>query len=362
MYRSRDRRHVMRMVVVCTLLAATSCDRAPATAPTPSGLDPSALRALVQDVRAGTFGEIRSLLVATGGEAPAEYYFEGARRDERVPVYSITKSVTSLLTGLALSTSAIDSVGVPLEALLPARRALLQADTLRARLTLRDLLTMRAGLEWNELSTPYESPGNPVTQMLASDDWIGYVLSKPMARAPGSGYTYNSGASVVLGAAVAAATGRSLPDLAQDALFAPLGITRPPWHEGPHGVTNAGGGLSLRPLDLLTLGRMVRDGGTRGARTIVPAAWIDASMQPISVAPLGVRYGLQWWLIGPSGPYDPAHPVFMALGWGGQTLLIDRQDDLVVAITARNFDRDPLTASLEWVRRLHGALSSQPNR
>lgn len=362
MLRRRERRRVARLVAACTLVAAVSCDRTPATAPTPAGVDPAALRALVQDVRAGMFGDIRSLLIARGSDAPAEYYFNGARRDEAVPVYSITKSVTSLLTGLAVSTSAIDSVGAPLETLLPARRALLQGDTLRARLTLRDLLTMRAGVEWNELSTPYESPGNPVTQMLASDDWIGFVLSRPMARPPGSGYTYNSGASVVLGAAVAAAVGRALPDLAQEELFAPLGITRPPWHVGPHGVANAGGGLSLRPLDLVALGRMVRDGGTRAGRAIVPAPWLDASLQPISVAPLGSRYGYQWWLIGPNGTWDAAHPVFMALGWGGQTLLIDRTDDLVVAVTARNFDRDPLAASQEWARRLHATLLMETNR
>ena len=297
-------------------LAVVACDHASATAPTPAGIDPAGLRALVDDVRDDVFGDIQSLVLATGNDAPAEYYFRGARRDVAVPVYSISKSVTSLLIGLALDSRAIDSVGVRLATLLPARRALLDADTLRARLTLRDLLTMRAGVEWNELSTPYESSSNPVSQMLASDDWIAFVLSRPMARAPGTAYTYNTGATVVLGATVATALGRPLHDYAQDALFAPLGIRRPPWRIGPGGVTYAGGGLSLRPIDLVTIGRMVRDGGTRNGRTVIPAQWLEESLQPFSVSPFGTRYGYQWWLLGPDGTWDPTHPVYLALGWG----------------------------------------------
>jgi len=352
------RRRTQAAIFAATAFAALACRPDAATAPTPAGLDEAALQALVRDVRSGAFGDVRSVLVATGGDAPAEYYFNGAKRSEAVPVYSITKSVTSLVTGSALAAAAIDSVGVKVSTLLPARRALLDADSLRARLTLRDLLTMRAGFDWNELATSYESPTNPVAQMLASSDWIGYVLAKPMARAPGTGYTYNTGATVVLGAAVAAATGSPLPDLAQRELFTPLGIPRPPWHRSADGVTNAGGGLSLRPVDLIAIGRMVRDGGIWNGRVIVPVSWLDESLQPHSVAPLGARYGYQWWLIGPTGVWDPSHPVFMALGWGGQVLLIDRHDDLVAAITARNFDRDPLAASQEWVRRLHAVIDS----
>ncbi len=346
-----------RALLIGSLLVA-ACDSAPGTAPTPAGLDGAALRSLVRDVRSGAFGDVRSLLLATGNDAPTEYYFNGARRGEAVPVYSITKSVTSLVSGSVLAAGAIDSVGVKVSTLLPARRALLDADSLRARLTLRDLLTMRAGFDWNELATSYESPANPVAQMLASSDWIGYVLAKPMARAPGTGYTYNTGATVVLGAAVAAADGSPLPDLAQRDLFTPLGIARPPWHQSADGVTNAGGGLSLRPIDLIALGRMVRDGGTWNGRTVIPASWLEESLQPHSVSALGARYGYQWWLIGPTGVWDASHPVFMALGWGGQVLLIDRHDDLVAAITARNFDRDPLAASQEWVRRLHAVIDA----
>ena len=308
-----------RLVALMVSLAVAACDHASATAPTPAGIDPAGLRALVGDVRDDVFGDIQSFLLATGNDAPAEYYFRGARRDAAVPVYSISKSVTSLLIGLALDSRAIDSVGVRLDTLLPTRRALLDADTLRARLTLRDLLTMRAGVAWNEFSPPYGSSGNPVTQMLASDDWIAFVLSQPMARAPGTAYTYNTGATVVLGAAVASALGRPIHEYAQDALFAPLGIPRPPWHIGPGGVTNAGSGVSLRPIDLVTIGRMVRDGGTRNGRTVIPAQWLEESLQPFSVAPLGARYGYQWWLLGPDGPWDPTHPVYLALGWGDKS-------------------------------------------
>ncbi len=341
------------MALGAAILLAAACDSPAAPPATPRGLDATGFGALVEEARGGAMGDIRSLLLQVGQDAPVERYFRGARRDETAPVYSITKSITSLLAGEALSDAAIASVQAPLLDLLPRRAPLLAGDPRRSRLRLRDLLTMQTGIEWDELSVPYETPGNAVTQMLASNDWVGHVLSRPMAREPGTKYSYNSGASVVLGAAIAAATARPLAEYAQVRLFDPMGIARAPWHHGPRGEANAGGGLSMRPLDLLAVGRMVRDGGRHGDRDVSNAAWIAESWEPAAPAPLGARYGYQWWLLGPDGAWDASHPVAAALGWGGQLLMICRAHDLVAVVTARNFDRDALVTAQEWTRRLH---------
>ena len=338
---------------VCALLLAcwlSGCGGAPADPSTTS--PPGALATLVEDVRQGRLGTVGALLVMRGDNLLAEHYFRGQARDTIVPIYSVTKSVASLLTGLAVADGRIPSLNVPLSALFPDYGTLVRADSRRDRITLRDLLTMQAGIAWDEFSAPYEDPRNPVGRMLASPDCVTFVLSQPMARSPAEAFAYNSGVSVVLGEAVARAVGRPLREFAQERLFAPLGIPLPTWHHGPGGVANSGSGLSMRAVDLLALGRLVRNRGRQGPARIVSEDWIDQSTSPATTSSLGTRYGFQWWRLGPDGPFDPGRPVIAAIGWGGQSIVILPADGLVAVTTASNFGADALVFTQELVRRL----------
>lgn len=349
-----DRETVRRRPgAVCALLLAywlSACGGEPASPSTAS--PPGALATLVEDVRQGRFGTVGALLVAQGDNLLAEHYFRGQARDTIVPIYSVTKSVASLLAGLAVADGRISSVNVPLSALLPNYGPLLRADSRRERITLRDLLTMQAGIAWDEFTVPYEDPRNPVGRMLASSDWVTFVLSQPMARPPAEAFAYNSGVSVVLGEAVARAVGRELREFAQERLFAPLGIPLPAWHHGPDGVANSGSGLSMRAVDLLALGRLVRDRGRHGQARIVSEDWIDESTSPATISSLGTRYGYQWWRLGPDGAFDPGRPVIAAIGWGGQSIVILPADGLIAVTTASNFGADALVFTQELARRL----------
>lgn len=295
---------------------------------------------------------VGALLVARGDNLLGEHYFRGQTRDTPVPIYSVTKSVTSLLAGLAIVDGRIPAVTVPLSVLLPDHETLLRADARRERITLRDLLTMQAGIAWDEFAAPYDDPRNPVGVMLSSPDWLGYVLGQPMARPPGETFVYNSGLSVVLGEAVARAVGRPLREFAQERLFSPLGIPTPAWHSGPGGVANSGGGLSMRAVDLLALGRLVRDRGRQGQARIVADDWIEESTSAVTSSSLGTRYGYQWWRLGPDGGFDPRRPVIAAIGWGGQSIVILPDDGLVAVTTAANFGSDALVFTQELARRL----------
>lgn len=327
----------------------SGCGGAPApTTDRPNG----ALATLVDDVRDGRFGSVGALLVARGDSLIAEHYFRGQTRDSVVPVYSVTKSVTSLLAGMAIADGRIQSVSEPLSGLFPDFGSLISADVRRERITLRDLLTMQAGIAWDEFAAPYDDPRNPVGRMLESPNWVGYVLAQPMSRPPGESFVYNSGVSVVLGEAVARAVGRPLREFAQQRLFSPLGIPAPSWHYGPGGVANAGSGLSMRAMDLLALGRLVRDRGRVGPTQLVPEGWVDESTSPVTSSSLGTRYGYQWWRLGPNGSFDPAMPVIAAIGWGGQTIVILPGENVVAVTTASNFGTDALAFTQELTRRL----------
>ena len=351
----------LRAAATSALLAVLgACAADTATAPIPPTIDRAALDSLVSDVREGDMGDIRSLLILVGDHAPLEYYFRGTGRNDALPVYSITKSITSLLTGIALEVHAVDSVRAPIRPLLPAHDALFAADARRARITVEDLLTMRAGITWDELSIPYTDPGNPVGTMLATQDWVGYVLSQPMAADPGTRYAYSSGVTTLLGEVVARALRRPLAAFAQERLFGPLGIAPPSWHHASNGVANAGGGLSLRALDLLRIGQLVRDRGRWGSVQLVPASWIAASLTP-HVGTTAIRYGYQWWMWGARGAWDPADPVFVASGWGGQTVLVFPSRNAVVVVTALNFDRDPVRAAQALTQRLDAIFDKVPN-
>lgn len=358
--RALARRTARPAVALGTCLLTLACATDTVAAPTPPGVHRAGLDSLVNEIRLGAHGDIRSLLVQVGSHTPLEYYFRGTQRGDAAPVYSITKSITSLLTGIALETRALDSLRAPIRQWLRAHDALFAADALRARITVEDLLTMRAGIAWNELSTPYTDPANPVGLMLATQDWIGYMLSQPMAATPGTRYAYNSGATVLLGEVVGMAVRRPIAAFAQERLLAPLGIAAPAWHHAANGVANAGSGLSLRPLDLLRIGRLVRDHGRLGGAQVVPAEWIAASLTP-HVGSTAVRYGYQWWMWGARGAWDPADPVYAASGWGGQAILILPSRAAVIVVTARNFDRDPVAAAQALTQRLEVLLARVPN-
>ncbi len=345
----RTRVHTIAWVLATTLHGAGCAE--PPTATAPDGIDAIAFEELGRDIAAGEFGAVRSLLVTRGDQAPAERYFRGARRSEATPVYSVTKSITSLLVGIAISDGHLGEAR-HLDSILAPYATQIRSDPRRARLTLRDLLTMRAGIAWNEFAAPYGTPQNPLTHMFQSADWIGHMLGLPMAAAPDSVFNYNSGVSVLLGAALAAATSRPVLDFAQDRLFDALGIARPDWHASATGVVNTGAGLSLRPADLLRIGQLVLADGQVDGQNVVSADWIHRSMQPVSSTYGGTRYGYQWWLFGPDGPYDAAHPIHAAVGYGGQFLFIDPTLRIVAVVTADAFDRDPIDLALALLPRL----------
>lgn len=334
------------------LLFFASCGNPVEVLDTQAGLDRSAVQALAADIQRGDYGDVRSLVLAHGRDPAIEYTFRGARSDDVMPVYSITKSVTAVLTGIAIDRGSIGSEHVPLAQLLPAHASAFTSDSLRAALTVHDLLTMRAGFEWNEFAAPYGAAGNPFTAMLESPDWIAHMLQRRMLHAPGVRYAYNSGASVLVGAALSAATNESVARYSRHTLFEPLRITTQTWQVGPVGAVNTGSGLSLRPRDLMAFGRMVRDTGRVEGRQVVSAGWIAQMLTPVSNAPLGARYGRHWWLLGPDGAYDAAHPIAVALGWGGQVLAIDRTTGVVLVVSSRNFDQDALVFAQSIVRRL----------
>jgi CubicO group peptidase (beta-lactamase class C family) len=319
-------------------------------APETLGLDAATLCALVPRFEAWKAADLHAVLVARHGTLVFEHYFQGADErwgrslgsvtfgpDVKHDLRSITKSVTSLLLGIAIDRGWVPGIDTPVLTLLPAYADLRSAEM--DRITLRHLLTMSAGLKWDE-NVPYSSPDNSEIQMDDASDPYRYVLTRPVETPPGAIWNYSGGGAALISAVLHQATGKTEDVLAKELLFDPLGISDVAWVRYPgNGEPLAASGLAMRPRDLAKLGQLVLNRGMWDGKQVVSAAWIDASITPQIQGPQLYFYGYQWWL---GRSLVNGHQVDWAVGYGlgGQRLFILPQLDMVVLVMAGLYRSD----------------------
>jgi CubicO group peptidase (beta-lactamase class C family) len=180
--------------------------------------------------------QVDSIVVVRHGRIVFEEYGAGYAPDKKHPLYSMTKSVTSMLVGIAIDAGTIEGLDVPVTELLP-ETTMANLDARKERMTLEHLLAMSDGIDWREHEFPYEDSRNIVNQMGASADAVQFVLDRPMAREPGEAWAYNSGASILMGAILEEATGRNLVQYAREVLFDPIASGRSTGNRHPVATT-----------------------------------------------------------------------------------------------------------------------------
>lgn len=310
-------------------------------APASVGLDPTGLLAVADRVERGDFGEIHALLAVRHGVLAFEGYFNDYDGTDPHTLQSVTKSITSALIGIAVDRGEIPNLDLTLGELFPDYADILDADPLKASIRIRDLLTMRAGMAWDEQSYPFADDRNDTGRMNRSADWVRTTLEQPMVADPGTSWTYNSGAVILLSAALLRLTGHNAIDYAQDHLFGPMGFGDFIWYRNPvSGLPHTGGGLRLLPRDLARFGQLYLDRGTWHAARVVSESWVEASeIQRASIGSTG--YGYLWWmraLTGVSGHQPSTADVLYGWGYAGQHVFVSRDLDLVVVVNAWNED------------------------
>jgi CubicO group peptidase (beta-lactamase class C family) len=359
-----DRRHRRRVSVSATLavLVALGCGNDPAAprveqlgqdaasywpgstwrsaTPAEVGVDGPALASLVSRLRTGALGAEHALVIVRRGYVIVDEYFAGWTADSIHTEQSVTKSVTSLVAGIAIGRGDIRGVDQPLVELLSRYAPIANLDDRKRAITVRDVLTMRTGLDWNEDSYP----GSPLERLnTLQTDWLRFVVDWPMREQPGTRWQYNSGGVIALGGAIGIAGGMNTADYARTHLLRPIGITGDKWYRGfPDALPHTGGGLLLSTRDLARVGYLVLRRGRWNTTQVVPESWITESTRPL-VTPayrLGGRqssYGYLWWLYtltGSTPDASTADLVIAASGAQGQWLFIVPKHDLVVAINA----------------------------
>ena len=346
----------------------------PESTPEAESMDSKILSALDAELAAGKYGYVDSMLVIRRGRVVFDKRYDHARAYDRLfagkgapgiynyydpgwhPYYkrgplhtmqSVSKSVTSALVGIAIGRGEIPGLDAKTMPYFASFR--IAPDPRRDRMTLRDVLTMRTGIRWDEESADYTDPANNCAAMEGKEDWVQYVLDQPMADEPGETFVYNSGATELLSYLIFKTTGKQADDYAKEHLFAPLGIDFY-WKRTPKGLADTEGGLYLAPRDFAKIGFLYLHDGVWDGKRILPEGWVKASTASATATKeKGIGYGYQWWTLAPSGAATRGG--FLAWGYGGQLLIVVPELDLIAVFTGWNiYDKPELDPRLAFER------------
>jgi len=287
-------------------------------------------------IRDGTWPEVHGRLIVRDDSLRFELYNPGHTSwgafvdwGRNVPheAQSATKSFRSTIVGIAIDRGFIDGVDMPLFDFFPAHDDL-NTDG-REEITLRDVLTMSAGLSWNETNA---AQTNNLTQMYAlpsATQWTEFVLSRPMQYDPGTTFVYSTGTSLLLDDIVENASGIPYADFVTEYYSDLVESAGPPGIGGTLGAT-------VLPRDMAKLGHVFLRGGMWKDTRVVSEAWVEQAIQPRFQVNATVGYGYQWW----SRSFFAAGrswEAFYAAGNGGQFIFVVEDLDLVVVFTGGNF-------------------------
>ena len=240
-------------------------------------------------------------------------------------LYSVTKSFTSCLIGIAIDKGIIQNTSQHMVSFFPDR-TIKNLDEHKQRITIENLLMMRSGMRWDESSAPFTDPRNDIYHIL-NGDGLQWCLDLEMDSEPGIYWRYNTGASHILSGIVTAATGVSTLRFAEENLFKPLGITKYAWTADPSGTVIGGFDLQLSPRDMAKFGYLYLHGGGWDGKQIVSEAWVKKSTSTLTSPYTTLGYGYQWWT-------TPSQNLYSARGLYNQMIYVLPDQDVVVAITA----------------------------
>jgi len=342
----------------------------PVVSPASVGLNKAVLDSLDAEIAAGKYGFIDRMLVIRHGKVAFDKayvndymkaYGDSAKvknalnahdvtgpfnyfntwwhpyyqRGDLHTLQSVTKTVASAVIGAAVTRGDFPSIDTPVLRFFDTTKVA-NIDDRKRRMTVRHLMTMTGGIDWNE-SLPYIDPNNTASGLESSPDWIAFTINRPMMREPGTKFNYSSGESSLLAHVFRQATGTDIEEYAAQHLFAPIGITRWFWKRTPSGTADTEGGLYLEAGDLARIWYLFTQDGMWNGTRVVSSDWVKQSVTPAiatGASPNAAQYGLKWWLY--RSPVDSTKYVWSGSGFGGQFPMAFPDLDLVVVFNAWN--------------------------
>ncbi len=294
----------------------------------------------MESVIPSDYDNMTGMVIFKDGEAVYEKYYNSFTEANRIHIFSATKSIISILFGIAIDKGMIESIDQKVLDFFPDYRIKRGEKTLQ-NIRIRDMLTM---------TVPYKFKFNPYVKYFTSPDWVKFSLDKLGGKGKIGEFRYAPivGPDVLSGILVKA-TGKSVLEFARENLFDPLGINVEDtitfknkeeqmefykaddvsgWVAGPTGVHTAGWGLTLAPTDMAKIGQMYLGGGVWEGQHIVSESWVKESTSEHSRWDrIGIGYGYLWWIA-------EDEDGFAAMGDGGNIIYVSRDKKMVVAITS----------------------------
>ena len=295
---------------------------------------------MVNAVRQGQLPKTHGVLVAKSGLLIFEEYFYGFDKDILHDMRSASKSLASTLVGLAIDQQLIDGSDAKVLPFFPEYRSYKTWDARKAAISLRNLMTMSSGLDANDSDPNSVASEQAYQSQSMNPDWIKLALDAPMIADPGTRLIYGGANPLLLGGVLDSVVDDRVEWFAEYALFGPLGINNYRIFMDPEGVPYMGGGMYLRPRDMLKIGQLYLDGGQWQGRQILSKSWVEESFGRYGrLEPLdrnGNEYGYLWW-----------HEQYLvngknlesveARGNGGQYIFVVPEMELVAVITSGNY-------------------------
>ncbi|MGJ4786834.1 serine hydrolase domain-containing protein [Leptospira koniambonensis] len=281
--------------------------------------------------------EVRSLLILKEGNLVFERYAGGISRNHNHNMYSVTKSVVSMLLGICYT----NDCGVDLEDSLSSAESSLPGllpSELKGKesIRLKDALRMSSGMGWDSF---------PKKEDIRTDaDPLAIAWIPTVSSAPGTKFEYSNGDTQLVAGYLEAKTGKTLYEYSKNTAFSWLGFKGEEWNTSKSGRQTAGFGLRLRPIDMAKLGQLYLDGGKWNGRQVLKPEWIAMTLEP----GIEKRYGLQFWIHEFEGK-----PSFMANGKGGQFIYVIPHRKIVLVMTSAIWDKAPdlvLTSVLDAIK------------
>ena len=334
-----------------------------------AGFDLEKMQLLDQELESGVFPRVHMVVIEYDGKLVYEKYLAGNDENwgELIPnvqfdhnqlhdLRSISKSVTSLLLGIALGDDFEEALSRPIIEYFPEFEDQMAPGA--EKVTLEHVLTMSPGFQWNEMDASLNSD-NDELRLYSADDPVQFLLGKPQRNEPGKHWYYNGGTTMVLAALVVKISGQDFLEFAQEKLGDPLDIdpANLEWRglgAWQRQLPSAASGLRMRARDLAKIGSLMLHDGQWQGKQVVPKEWIRASSQrhmeqTYSKWSSGgiYGYGYQWW----HGEFNKSFGEFTAIagvGYGGQRLFVVPEKKLGVTVFAGNYG-GPDYSMGEWL-------------
>lgn len=306
------------------------------------GFDPATVEQMVSAIVAEDYGLLHSILIARNGRLVLEEYFYNHDRQTPHRLASATKSVSSLLVGIAVDRGLLGGVEESILSYFPDYAT--GAAPGWEQVSLRHILTMSAGADWAKTD---------LDGFYGTEDHFAAVFSRPITSIPGETFEYISPNMDLLAGVIKHASGMYADDFAEKYLFSPLGITGYRWDYGRwEGHPLMDGSLALRPRDMAKIGQLVLDGGRWDDTQVVSSGWITESTASQISTGASEDYGYLWWRAAAPFEGKKVQGAF-ASGWGSQFIFIIPEYNLVVVTTGGNEDNSmnfaPLSMFADYI-------------